>query len=205
MRPHGRRLRWRRHAHERRDCTFGLIALAVLSSAPTAAADDCQGWCAGHDSPWTEKCGWSALQCSACLECTPSPPAPPTPYFPTGPYITPETASELVTLAEPATDAAEPEPTNCPHHAQGLLDWHDEATWGASGVPLSSQQEVILPENAKVLLSQSPNDLSSAIIQVPPSSELVIGEHEPRGRSTVAHLLGSDSVSRIPCLESGPL
>lgn len=52
-------------------------ALAASPSKPashtrpnTSSSWRCDSWCAGHGSPWSQKCGWGSRACSACAQCS---------------------------------------------------------------------------------------------------------------------------------------
>lgn len=91
--------------------------------------------------------------------------------FPSGPYITRASNSEVVTLPEPPIPLIEL-PHNCPHQDSDALVWDDVSTFGGS-LPTSGQ-DVTLPANSKVLIRQSPGTVFG-VITIPTGSELVVG------------------------------
>jgi len=66
--------------------------------------------------------------------------------------------------------------SNCPQDEAGLHSWHDASTWSGGQVP-SAGQDVTLPANSKVLISQSIDD-ELGIITIPSSSELIFDEND---------------------------
>jgi len=91
-------------------------------------------------------------------------------------YITSKTSSEIVEIPDPPEPTTQSQRTNCPHLQTGLLLWNDPSTWSGKGLP-SEGDDVTLPSNSKVLVSQSiPYNLG--YITVPESSELIFGEDE---------------------------
>lgn len=91
-------------------------------------------------------------------------------------YITSKTSSEIIEIPDPPEPATQSQRTNCPHLQTGLLSWNDPSTWSGEGVP-SEGEDVTLPLNSKVLVSQSiPYNLG--VITIPESSELIFDENE---------------------------
>jgi len=92
-------------------------------------------------------------------------------------YITPDRASELVTLPEPPKPiiVTSSNRTNCPHTSGILSDWHTSSIWGSPGVPVAGQNAT-LPNNTRVLISRTIYG-TLGFITVPSTSELIIGEN----------------------------
>eukprot|EP00475_Leptophrys_vorax_P012438 TRINITY_DN1888_c0_g1_i1.p1 TRINITY_DN1888_c0_g1~~TRINITY_DN1888_c0_g1_i1.p1 ORF type:complete len:1154 (-),score=257.11 TRINITY_DN1888_c0_g1_i1:36-3497(-) len=88
--------------------------------------------------------------------------------------------SEVAQMARPpAFTASSTVQTNCPHlRSSGLMNWHDSATWGSSGVPTSSGQNITLPANSSVLVSGCSLDPNVVFgyITIPQGSELIFGD-----------------------------
>jgi hypothetical protein len=85
--------------------------------------------------------------------------------------------SERVTLlrAPLGLDAAQ---TSCPHLAGDVADWHNPSIWPSQTVPQTSGQDVTLPANTKVLISDCSglNGVTFGIVTVPVGSELILAE-----------------------------
>lgn len=114
---------------------------------------------------------------------SPSPPLPSPPLtLPAGRMITAATASEVVNLAEAElVPSPPPVAADCPHLAAGLLDWHSAATWANGRVPAAGD-DVTLPSASRVLLSSSAHG-TLGVIDVPASSELIIGDASASGEA----------------------
>uniref|UniRef100_A0A7S4S4Y0 G8 domain-containing protein n=1 Tax=Ditylum brightwellii TaxID=49249 RepID=A0A7S4S4Y0_9STRA len=109
------------------------------------------------------------------LAPTPVTPSPtPTSSYPSGPYVSAEEANQVIVIPDPPAPPAFTTRTDCPHFASELLDWHDPATWDGLVSP-GPGNNVVLPENSKVLVSSSVLDIQGTIT-VPSSSELIFGE-----------------------------
>jgi len=110
---------------------------------------------------------------------TSSPVPGPTPSFPygNGPFVTLATSSDLVTIPRPPVPSSSGEPrSNCPHTKAGLLSWHDDATWLSGNVPLTGD-DVTLPSNSKVIITQSVTQ-KLGLVTVPSTSELIFDEND---------------------------
>ena len=72
---------------------------------------------------------------------------------------------------------------NCPHEQSNLLNWHDSATWTSTSlgrVPISSDPEIQLPPNSKVIIRDCTFNsiVNTAVlpyqrITIPATSELI--------------------------------
>lgn len=100
------------------------------------------------------------------------PPTPPSLYG-TGPFVTHETSSDIVTIPRPPVPNLNEPKSNCPHQETGLLSWHNPNTWGGQ-VPSSG--DVTLPSNSKVIITQRITS-ELGVITVPSSSELIFDEN----------------------------
>lgn len=103
---------------------------------------------------------------------TPAPTIAPTNSLPTGPVggiIGPNSNSERITLPRPPQPPNLLEQTDCPHKDVGLVDW-------TSLFSVSTGQAISIPPNSRVLISQS-IPFTLGVIDIPPSSELIIGEN----------------------------
>jgi G8 domain len=94
--------------------------------------------------------------------------------IPSGPYISVDKSSKLVTIPRPPRTGLSQTPLNCPHARSGLKRWHDPNTWGGS-IPQQGQN-VLIPANSKVLIDQTIIQLLG-IVTVPAGSELIIGSN----------------------------
>lgn len=82
--------------------------------------------------------------------------------------------------------------TNCPHDDEtgNLLLWHDAATWTSGQIPQSGE-DVTLPANSKVVITQSIAD-TLGIITVPESSELIFAEETNNDKMITLDVAGMD-------------
>lgn len=87
----------------------------------------------------------------------------------------PPNYSERIVIPNPPEPPGNPR-TSCPHLQDEVLsDWHDASTWPDDGIPSTTNQDVTLPANTRIVLRQSPN-VRLGLITIPPSSALIIGE-----------------------------
>lgn len=112
-------------------------------------------------------CDWVRQTCSTS-------PAPPTTSinpssYGSGPFVTLETSSELVTIPRPPQPASQAV-SGCPHLELGLFSWHDPAMWGGA-IP-SAGQSVTLPAYSKVIVTEAVVE-ELGVITVPSTSELI--------------------------------
>ena len=88
--------------------------------------------------------------------------------------------SERIILPKP--DDVDPDVANaqlnCPHDASDLLDWQNDATW--DGSPPGEGQDVVLPENTKIVIRQTVS-AQLGIVTIPSSSSLIIAENSETG------------------------
>jgi hypothetical protein len=119
------------------------------------------------DGTCTETCAMfprfkSAWDCGPCIDdgdddggspTAPirSPASPPV-RPPLGEYI-PSGYSERIVIPQPKVPNLSETRTNCPHLANGLLDWHSTSTWPNGIVPTSGA--VTLPSNSKVVIKKT--------------------------------------------------
>lgn len=97
----------------------------------------------------------------------------------TATYIRPETSSERVIIPFPNQPVVVEPRVNCPHlDLTDLLDWHDPTTWPSGSVPgAGTYNDVItVPENTRVLISQSMPTIVHGKVIIPATSQVVIGE-----------------------------
>jgi len=95
--------------------------------------------------------------------------------FPSGPYITPNTNSRVVTLPNPPNPATTTARTGCPHLMSSAKNFHDATTW-PGGTLLQANQDIALPPNSVVVLTRT-YMIKLGTITIPSSFQLVIGEN----------------------------
>ena len=104
--------------------------------------------------------------------------APSTSIYGNGPFVTLATSSEVVTIPRPPVPPGLDDPrTNCPHDETNLLSWHDGGTWTSSSGQVPTSGDVTLPENSKIIISQSITE-ELGVITIPSTSELIFGEDD---------------------------
>ena len=98
---------------------------------------------------------------------------------PRGEEFVPAGYSERVVIPEPPAPILHEgdRRTLCPHVANGLVHWDDATTWPSGSVPSTPGENVILPNNARVVLRQSPQ-IRLGLITIPVSSALILAENE---------------------------
>ena len=104
--------------------------------------------------------------------------APSTSIYGNGPFVTLATSSEVVTIPRPPVPPGLDDPrTYCPHDETNLLSWHDGGTWTSSSGQVPTSGDVTLPENSKIIISQSITE-ELGVITIPSTSELIFGEDD---------------------------
>jgi hypothetical protein len=127
-------------------------------------------------------------------------PVPPVGNLPAGPYIA-SGYSERIVIPKPKVPNLSSTRSNCPHLAQGLLDWHAASTWSSGFVPKAGQA-VTLPANSKVLITRTVSELLG-VITIPTTSSLVFGEItagielNTRGMDVMGSLIAGSNTCRI--------
>lgn len=101
-------------------------------------------------------------------------PADPGRYYPPGPYVSVDQATEMVTLRHPEVPELIPTQTDCPWDDDtNLVSWHEASTWTGGSVPSQDLADVTLPAGKRVVIRQS-IPVRLGIVTIPPNSELLI-------------------------------
>ena len=181
-------------------CCGDTVCIDGACERPFCCVVEETGVCSDEDS-----CNYSATDCSDCggswqsrldvgttaedtppdsvvdpIKIPPQQQPPPTqknpPPIPTGEFV-PAGYSERIVIPEPSAPVLREgsRRTSCPHDADGLKDWHDATTWPSGSVPSTTGQDIVLPNNARVVLRRSPV-VRFGLITIPPSSALIIAE-----------------------------
>ena len=150
------------------------------------------------------KPGW---ECGSCLEDGGNPTAPIAPASPVAPPVRPPLGqyipsgySERIVIPQPKVPNLSASRTNCPHLANGWLDWHSPTTWSNGVVPSSGA--VTLPANSRVLIQKTVVG-QLGIITIPVTSSLIFGENangieiKVQGMDVKGSLIAGSSTCRI--------
>jgi len=139
----------------------------IVSSSPSSSPMRMSSVSSRRGGEFNERTTYDALEPTTAILANEESP------YPSGPYISPDRANELVVIPDPEEPSLKATARiHCPHEDTDLLDWQSTSTWGGS--PPSTGDNVILPENVRIIVRQSIPKIFG-IISIPQSSELIFG------------------------------